>query len=399
MSESVRPPLPRFSRQRRAKIADHWYTAIARTSFSPHRAEEVRDTLLVLTDHLISTLRSEPFAPEQARQIGATLAGLHYLQPSALAGTLDVLARQLVEGLSPERLSAVHPRLSAVIAALAAGYFAQGRALILEEQEQVRDALFVSRQHAEAAERARVQAEAAVRVRTDVLNAAAHDLRSPVTAILGHADLLRLRLERDPLTPPEALQAHATAIRSSATRIRAMVDELLDVARLQTGQALELQIEPVDMAALAREIARRWETDAHGTMRIIVDAPDGLIVEADHARLARVLDNLIGNAIKYSSAAAPVHVEARSEVNGVTMRVRDHGVGIPPEELPRLFTPFFRASTARGVPGIGIGLSGAKMIVEQHGGHITVQSALGEGTTITIALPGAVVEDSVRLAR
>ncbi len=374
---------------RSAAVAEHWYKAIARTGFAPRSAADVRVELAALTDQAIAALLTERFDRPRARAIGAALADLHYIHPDALGGTLDALGQGLVADLPAERLSALHPRLTALLAEVASGFYARSRAMILDEQDQIRRALFVSRRRAEAAEEARIDAEAAVGVRTDVLNAAAHDLRTPVTTILGHADLLLLRLERESPPTPEWLRARAEAIRKGATRIRAMVDELLDAARLQTGQSLELQLETVDVGALVRDIARPRDPGVSGGPPVVVDAPTGLMVEGDRTRLERVVDNLLGNAVKYSPAATPIHVEARAGQEGVTITVRDQGVGIPADELPRLFTPFYRAATARGIPGVGIGLAGAKTIVEQHGGHIAVDSAVGQGTTVVITLPYA----------
>ena len=377
---------------RSAGIADRWYSAIARTSFTPRRAVDVRTELEALTTRAIDTLLSDSDAPDQAAEIGAALARLHYVRPAALRGTLSVLGRELLAGLPAETAVALYPRLGELLGALAAGFYERSRAMTLEEQDQIRRALFVSRQEAEAAEEARLVAEAAVRVRTDVLNAAAHDLRVPVTSISGHADLLRIRLERETLPPVEWMHARAVTIHGAAARIHAMVEELLDVAHLQAGQALELRLTPVDAGALVQNVARPRVSTTSGAAPVLVDAPPGLMVNGDRARLERVVDNLLGNAIKYSPAATPVQVEVRSHTRGVSISVRDQGVGIPADELPRIFTPFFRASTARGIAGIGIGLSGAKKIVEQHGGQIGVQSAEGQGTTVTITLPAAPTE-------
>jgi signal transduction histidine kinase len=109
----------------------------------------------------------------------------------------------------------------------------------------------------------------------------------------------------------------------------------------------------------------------------------------DRVRLERVMHNVVGNAIQYSAGRTPVRAEVSQDDAWVTVTVRDRGVGIPADDLPHVFTLFYRASTAMGVPGRGIGLASARTIVEQHGGQITLQSALSEGTAVTITLPRA----------
>jgi len=161
---------------RRGAIADHWYEAIAHTSFVPRRVAVVRDELRTLTDQVITALLDEPVDRDRAWAIGASLAALHYVHPDALDGTLDVLGRRLMDGLPPDQVQALQPRLMTVLGALAAGFLTRSRAMLLDEQDHIRRALFVSRQQIEAAEEARVMAEAAVRVRTEILNATAHDL-------------------------------------------------------------------------------------------------------------------------------------------------------------------------------------------------------------------------------
>jgi len=374
---------------RRGAIADHWYEAIAHTSFVPRRVAMVRDELRTLTDQVIDALLDEPVDRDRARAVGTALAALHYVHPDALDGTLDVLGRRLMDGLPPDQVQSLQPRLMTLLGALAAGFLARSRAMLLDEQDHIRRALFVSRQQIEAAEEARVAAEAAVRVRTEILNATAHDLRSPVTAIIGHADLLRIRLQRDTPPQPEWMLTQSAAIRAGALRINGMVEELLDVARLQTGQELELRLEPVDVGLVVQDVVRARTGAADTSAAVVVDAPTGLMVEGDRLRLERVVDNLLGNAIKYSTQGTPVTVTARLSADTVIVTVQDRGVGIPADEAPHLFTPFFRASTSHGIAGIGIGLAGAKAIVEQHGGRITVESVVGVGTTVAIALPAA----------
>ena len=107
-----------------------------------------------------------------------------------------------------------------------------------------------------------------------------------------------------------------------------------------------------------------------------------------------MLHNLIGNAVKYSPQGTPIDVAVQTQEQRVVITVRDQGVGIPAEELPRICTPFFRASTARGVKGTGIGLAGSKAIIEQHHGQITLESAVGQGTTVTVCLPRSADESN-----
>ncbi len=388
--QTVAPALLLALRARRDEVAERWYVAIARTSFSPRRAQQVRAELLALTDRAIDALVGESFDVAAANAVGEGLARLHYLNPAALEAMLRILGEDLVSGVPPEVRVALQPRVTAVLGAAASGFFAIARAMILEEQDQIRRALFVTRQQADAAEEARAVAEEAVRVRTEVLHAAAHDLRGPVTTIMGQADLLRRRLDRDASPPADWLQTRAAAIREGALRIRGMIEELLDVARLQSGQQLALHIESVDVAELVAQVVRpRESSDGRAGSRVAVDAEPGLIVDADRARLLRVVENLVDNAIKYSPGATPVEVGVRRHGDGVQIVVRDRGVGIPADELPHLFTPYYRATTARGVRGIGIGLAGAKSIVEQHGGRISVESAVGAGTTVVVSLLSA----------
>jgi signal transduction histidine kinase len=233
----------------------------------------------------------------------------------------------------------------------------------------------------------REKAEAAVQMRDEVLTLATHDMRTPVTTALGHAQLVQYDLSRGRAPDNAWLAAQMQAIGGALMRLNAMIDEMRDVARLQVGQTLDLQLEEVDVSALVRLVAAEYSGVA-GTPRVDVHAPaEPVLVCGDRARLERVLHNLIGNAVKYSPQGTPVDVAVQPQEQRAVITVRDQGVGIPAEELPRIFTRFFRASTARGVKGMGIGLAGSKAIIEQHHGHITVESVVGRGTTVTVCLP------------
>ena len=136
---------------RRDAIADHWYRAVASTSFAPLGSVQVRQRLNDLTEQVIALLLAERFDRDAARSIGAALASFHYLEPQALAGTQEALAQQLVEGLPADQIAALYPRLTALLAELAAGFTAQARDIVLAEQEQIRQALVAERRQAQEA--------------------------------------------------------------------------------------------------------------------------------------------------------------------------------------------------------------------------------------------------------
>jgi signal transduction histidine kinase len=147
----------------------------------------------------------------------------------------------------------------------------------------------------------------------------------------------------------------------------------------------------VDLASLAADAAERFR-GAHEGRTLEVAAEDGLpAVTGDAALLRRLLVNLLDNAAKYSEPPAPVTMAVRRADGAAIIEVRDFGIGIAPEDLPRLFTPFFRTdrSRARGTGGTGLGLALAKRIAEAHGGTISAESAPGEGTVFRVRLPAA----------
>jgi len=238
------------------------------------------------------------------------------------------------------------------------------------------------------AEEARRTAEDAVRVRDNFLLTASHDLRTPLTNIIGRLDLVQARLDGARVIPDDWLRAQTHSLGGSARRMGATVEEITDAAQLQMGQRLALHLEPVDIGLVVRTVVG---TSPWGEApSLVLDTSPGVVVEGDRARLERVVQNIIENAIKYNRAARPIRVEVARQGSWAMLVVRDEGVGIPADELPHIFTRFYRASTATGTAGTGIGLAGAKTIVEQHGGSITIETAVGCGTAMTVLLPRVV---------
>jgi PAS domain S-box-containing protein len=230
-----------------------------------------------------------------------------------------------------------------------------------------------------------------ITAREAFVSSLAHDLKTPLTGILGHAQLAARHLDRIASQVTEPVNIHVGRIGVATRSLARMIDELVDVTRLRVGAALELQRQPADLVAVVRAVVAQQEglTGHHLIVEATVPAVEALV---DAPRLERVLGNLLSNAIKYSLEASDVMVQialADGERGpGVTIAVQDRGVGIPAEDLYRIFEPFHRARNVVGVvPGTGLGLAGARAIVEQHGGTIGVESIEGAGTTVWIWLP------------
>lgn len=224
------------------------------------------------------------------------------------------------------------------------------------------------------------------RRRTETLefvSAVAHDLRNPIQALK-----LATAIPHDrPLPPEPTLRARLELIARQTGRLNRMLDDLLDVTRIEAGR-LPLDIQEENLTALAKDSValHRGLSDKH---QLILSAPRRPVyVRCDGTRISQVINNLVNNAIKYSPDGGKVRVIVREEPGWATVSVRDEGVGIARSELGTIFQPFRRSPTTRGeIPGIGLGLSVALRIVEAHGGTIDVESEPGRGSTFRIRLP------------
>ncbi|HEV8635020.1 MAG TPA: ATP-binding protein [Chloroflexota bacterium] len=232
------------------------------------------------------------------------------------------------------------------------------------------------------------RAQDAVRLRDDVLAAVSHDLKGPLTAIAGQAQLIQRRLAQPDALDLADMDEALERIKRATARLSALVNELLDVARLQAGRLLQLHLRTTDLVELARRMADEWqETAPHHRIRVETDLLS-LVGTWDQFRLERVLDNLLGNAVKYSPRGGEIVLTIAGDHDRAVLTVRDQGIGIPADDLPRVFERFHRgANVARRTRGSGIGLSGARQIIEQHGGTITVESQERVGSAFTVRLP------------
>lgn len=251
----------------------------------------------------------------------------------------------------------------------------------------------LGRRAALAVDNARLYGEAqeALHLRNELFSGISHDLKNPLTGIKGMAQLLMRQVRRMETPDRDRLVEGLESIDSIASRMSAQINELLDVARLQMGQPLELESRPVEIVKLVREIVSEHQksTEAHN-IRLVTSVPR-LVGDWDEVRLARVISNLLSNAVKYSPSGGDVLVEVSREENEsgswALVSVRDWGLGIPRDELSKVFLGFRRGRNVTGIQGTGIGLASARQIVELHGGRIAVSSMEGNGSTFTVWLP------------
>ncbi len=231
------------------------------------------------------------------------------------------------------------------------------------------------------------------RARDELLASVSHDLRNPLTAIQGLAELSQQQAARGSTPSSERMAARQGGIVTAATQMTALLNELLDAMHLEMGQPLALDCQPVDLAALVDRVVAHQREIASRHIRVETAAP-GLVCAVDADRIERVVGNLISNAIKYSPTGGEVAVLlAREQAAGAgagewaVLTVHDSGRGVPTADLPRVFDRFYRGENVGGVQGTGIGLASARQIVEQHGGTIEARSVEGRGSTFTVRLP------------
>jgi signal transduction histidine kinase len=236
-------------------------------------------------------------------------------------------------------------------------------------------------------QRARAAAEAAVRSRDKVLSIVSHDLRTPLSTVSMAASYL---LETPPSDEPwAAARRHLEMIKRGSDRMNHMIDDLLDVARIESDR-LAIERAPVAVDSLMDEVAStlRPDVESHGQTLDCVVAPGLPTVYADHDRLLQVFSNLVGNAVKFAAPGGSITVAAAADQGAVRFSVSDTGSGIAPENVPHLFDRFWQA-TRTDRRGIGLGLSIVKALVEAHGGHVNVETRLGDGTTFSFSVPVA----------
>jgi PAS domain S-box-containing protein len=240
------------------------------------------------------------------------------------------------------------------------------------------------------------------RLKDDFLNTASHELRTPVTTIRTITDVLLRTLERDGSIDPEQFVKRLQIIQRQTDRLTSLSSDLLDVSRVQRGK-LALQLAPHDLYAIVTDCVKAQRQalptgDAH-LIRVTVQAEAAdqpILAQVERPRIAQIIANLLENAVKYSPDGGEILVAIGTEGSHAYVRVTDHGIGIPEDDLPKIFTPFYRGSNAssRHFTGLGLGLYLSQRVAEAHGGQLSVASVEGEGSTFLLTLPLAARNDA-----
>jgi two-component system phosphate regulon sensor histidine kinase PhoR len=223
-------------------------------------------------------------------------------------------------------------------------------------------------------------------VRRDFVANVSHELRTPLASIKSVIETL----QSGALEDREAAQDFLSRADAEVDRLVQLVEELLELSRIESRE-VPLARQPIEMAAvLAKAVERlRPQAEKQGLNLTLEVAPNLPPIIGDAERLERVAVNLIHNALKFTPAGGSIHVSADFVGGAVTVKVSDTGVGIAPEDLPRIFERFYKADRARGIGGTGLGLAVVKHTVEAHGGTVSVQSELGHGSTFSFSIPAA----------
>lgn len=230
------------------------------------------------------------------------------------------------------------------------------------------------------------------RTKDRFISIVAHELKTPITAIRGHSQLIQHRLARQQkqqsLSPNEEKTTSSVQhIEEQTDRLTILINDLLDVSRIRSGQ-MRMKKEPCDLNEICRAVTEEQRLLSKRT--ITLHQPEGpLLLQADRDRLAQVLTNLISNAVKYSSEPEPIEVSISQQEGWAVLQVRDYGRGISKKRLPHLFQEFYRTPDAQvsSIQGLGMGLAIVKEIVKKHDGQIGCESEEGQGSTFFVKLP------------
>lgn len=332
----------------------------------PPIGESIPTSEMMLTGVLIATPR-----PPQSLQGSLADFGLDLFQPLAQAGFIGLVVVALLAYLISQYIARPLQALNEAATAIARGDLSH-RAPVSGPHE--------IRSLAAAFNNMSDEVRKTQQAQRDFLTNVSHDLKTPLTSIQGYSQSII-----DGVNPPHEA---APVIYAEALRMSRMVNRLIELVQMQSGQ-LPLRKTRLNLSDVARGVAQRLSVvAAEKRIQLTALTPPTADILADGDRLEQVLDNLIGNAIKYTGEGGEIYVETRQMPDGVQLIITDTGEGIPYEHIERVFERFYRVDESRVTEdGTGLGLSITQEIVHLHGGQIDVQSVAGRGTRFTIWLP------------
>jgi signal transduction histidine kinase len=228
----------------------------------------------------------------------------------------------------------------------------------------------------------------AVQARDEFISICSHELKTPITSMKLQFQMAERQLKRGDsrVFSEEMVRKRIEGTNRQLDRMTRLIEEMLDVTRLGRGRP-QLEMESFDLSALLTEMADRFQEQfAQIGTTLALSAEAGIIVEADRYRIEQVVSNLLTNSIKYGNRK-PVEMTLKKEGPNAQVRVKDHGEGIKPDSLERIFNRFERAISANNISGLGLGLYICRQIVSAHGGKIWAESKQGEGSAFVLELP------------
>ncbi len=228
--------------------------------------------------------------------------------------------------------------------------------------------------------------EATDRMKSEFISMAAHELRNPLTSIMGYSELLMIRDD----TKEEVRKKYISIINKQSVILAEIINDLLDVSRIESGKGFTLNKVPFDMSHIIRGATSSFQLQADKHTFDIILPEEPVEVMMDGEKMEQVLGNILGNAVKYSPEGGLIQVKGEIKEDNYHVSIKDEGVGMTPDQVEKIFDKFYRADTSNTTisgTGLGLGMSIAKQLIEAHNGKVWVKSKLGKGTTVRFAIP------------
>jgi len=330
-------------------------------------------------------------ANDRYRKLYGDSAPAEVVRP-ATVNTLDptrVIEREErfeLDGRSRTYFSVRYPVVDAENQVFAVGSILVDITLQKQIENDLRSARRQLQERAERLDVANAELREVDRLKTEFVASVSHELRTPLTSIRGYAELL---LDGADKGDNDQRNRMLVVIDRNARRLLSLIEDLLLLSKVDS-KTLSPEIKPVDLVEIVEGAVVVLQPAAQAVeVTVVTKLQPPLRTEGDRSQLERVLFNLLSNAVKFSKPGDVVTVAGHQEAEQIVLTVQDHGLGVSAQELPKLFTRFFRSANdeAHNIPGTGLGLAVVREIIENHGGEVSMASVLGEGSTVTVTLP------------